>query len=103
MNIVEGQLFVAKSKDTVFAEPTLDQPMKETVLTEWKTMSLTVAQWREKFEIVKKVSMEGTNVEVKTVREEEFKMESSMDYKNPPKRRVRESLEDEDLDGYVNI
>ena len=41
-------------------------------------MSLTVAQWREKFEIVKKVSKEGTNVEVKTVKEEEFKMESAI-------------------------
>ena len=96
----EGQLFVGKTKDTVFSEPTLDVPVEHSVLEEWRSLSLTNSQWREKFEIVNQVVLKGENVEPSSFKEEEVKMESARDYKTPLKRRVRESLEEDDVETY---
>ena len=59
----------------MFAEPTLSEPIDAAVLKECKSMSLSISQWREKFEIIKKVSKKEPNVKF-TVKEEELKMES---------------------------
>ena len=100
ITVAEEQLFVAKSKDVVFAEPTLNKTIDPLILHEWKTLSLTISQWREKFEIVRKVAKKGTDVKPENVKDEESKMKTARDYKTPLKRRVRESLEDDDLEDY---
>ena len=100
MSVEEGQLFVSKGKDVVFAEPTLIDPVDEVVLDEWKSLSLTVSQWREKFEIVRNVTKDGVDVKPDDFKEEESKMESAKNYKTPSKRRIRESLEEDELKEY---
>ena len=103
MSVVEGQLFVTKIKDAVFAEPTFDEAIDDAVLDNWKNLSLTIAQWREKFEIVRKVAKEGSDIKPQSVKEQELKMEIARDYKNPMKRRVHESLEEDDVEMYDTI
>ena len=71
--VEEGQLFVSKSKDVVFAEPTLNEPVDSEVLVEWKSLALTVSQWREKFEIVRKITKNGSNIKLSDFKEEEVK------------------------------
>ena len=101
--VAEGQLFIAKAKDVVFAEPTLNGTIDTSVLEEWKTLSLTISQWREKFKIARKVVEDGNDVKPENLKEEEVKMESAKEYKTPLKRRVRESLEEDDLEEYDSL
>ena len=103
ISVEEGQLFVSKGKDVVFAEPSLNEQMGVDVLVEWKTLSLTVSQWREKFEIARNFAKDGSNLKPNKFKDEEFKMESARNYKTPSKRKVRESLEEEDLKHYDNL
>ena len=103
ISVDENQLFVSKSKDIVFAEPTLSEPINFEVLLEWKSLSLTIGQWREKFEIVRKTVKEGTSIKPDEFKDEEFKMESAKNYKTPSKRRVRESLDEDELEHYDTL
>ena len=66
MSILPGQIFVAKGKDIVFAEPTIKVLVENDMIEEWKVLNLTVSQWREKFKIVNQVAKKGSNVETKT-------------------------------------
>ena len=44
ISILPGQLFVAKLKDVVFAEPTSEALLEEAIIDDWKTQNLTLSQ-----------------------------------------------------------
>ena len=55
---------------------------------------------KEKIENLNQVVLKGKDVEPSSFKEEEITMESTRDYKTPLKRRVQESLEEEDVESY---
>ena len=101
--ILPGQLFVAKSKDIVFAEPMSEALVDVDIVNELKAQNLTLSDWREKFEVINQVGKDGSNVDSKVCKEEELKMEFAKDYKTPLKRRVRETLEEDDVVEYSKL
>ena len=100
MSVVPEQLFIAKSKEIIFAKPTADALVKGAILDEQKTLNLTIQEWKEKFKIIKQVTKNSSNVKTKSCKEEKLKMEMAKNYKTPLKRRDRETLEDEDAEEY---
>ena len=68
VTILPGQLFVAKSKDIVFAEPTSEALVEVEIVDEWKTQNLTLLDWREKFKVINQVGKTGQKLIPKCVK-----------------------------------
>ena len=96
--IVPKQLFVVKTKDIVFLEPTLDLEVDDVLLTKWKYQSHPIEVWREKFQHAKGVAEIGDNLAEDNINKEEKQENLALEFKTPSKRRIRESLEEVDQD-----
>ena len=103
MDVLPGQLFVAKSKEVVFAGPTVEFFIKPELLQQWKDEACTVSVWKEKFKQVKQVVTDSKPVGRDTFVKEEWKSINAREFKTPAKRIVRETLEEDEVDRYMGL
>ena len=85
LQLSSQQLFVTKSKDVVFAEPTLPIKLEGKTLAEWIPILCSLTQWREKFQCIKDAFKEGRGIEQNTVDDMEVKATAVLNYKTPSK------------------
>ena len=92
MDMVPQQLFVQKTKGTIFSEPMLDTVVDPKLLSTWKLAQHTLSEWVELFEVTKGASVQDI------ITQENFEVKSqftqkSKNYKTPSKKQICDSLE----------
>jgi hypothetical protein len=93
--VTPGELYVAKSVTTAFVTPSITTKVIDVdVLNEWKTLSLSLSEWNEKFFIATAASDKAPASTAAMEMNKDFFRNKALNFKTPAKRK--RSLEDED-------
>jgi hypothetical protein len=86
--VIPGEIYVAKGATTAFATPALaESALDPHVATEWRSLSLTLPEWNEKFLIATAVSDELPASAAAIEMQETFYRNKALSFKTPAKRK----------------
>jgi hypothetical protein len=89
--VMPGEIYVAKGNTTAFVTPCLTESALDThVLTEWKSLSLALPEWNEKFLIAATVSDQLPASAAAIEVQETFYRDKALLFKTPAKRKYQD-------------